>query len=133
LKKVNFLLFSLILLICGFLTACNQKNPYEVIETNSKVTEEEDRLQLELEYEMVNHSDEDYYYTFVFPSYIQDALITKVGGVGKIAANSSISGVAIFSVSKNGAEMTEETIKGILSGELPIVNQILIGETINLN
>jgi hypothetical protein len=119
LKKVNFLLFLLILLICGFLTACNQEKPYEVIETNSKVTEEEDRLQLELE--------------FVFPSYIQDALITKVGGVGKIAANSSISGVAIVSVSKNGAEMTVEMIKGILSGELPIVNQILIGETINLN
>jgi hypothetical protein len=133
LKRVNLLLFLVILLICGFLTACNQEKPYEVIETNSKVTEEDDRLQLELEYEIVNNSDEDYYYTFVFPSYIQDALITKVGGVGKISANSSISGVAVIAVSKDGAEMTKETIKGILNGELPIVNQILIGKTINLN
>jgi hypothetical protein len=133
LRKVNFLLFSFILLISGFLTACNQEKPYEVIETISKVTEEEDRLQLELEYEIVNHSDEDYYYTFVYPSYILDALITKVGGVGKIGANSSVSGVAIVAVSKDGAEMTGETIKGILSGEFPIVKQILIGETININ
>jgi hypothetical protein len=132
LKKLNFLLFSLIFLISWLLTACNQEKPYEVIETNSKITEEEDRLQLELEYEIVNHSDEDYYYTFVYPSYIQDALITKVGGVGKLRANSSVSGVAIVAVSKAGAEMTEETIKGILSGEFPIVKQILIGETINL-
>jgi hypothetical protein len=123
----------LVLLICGFLTACNNEKLYEVIQTNSKVTEEEDRLQLELEYEIVNHSDQDYYYTFVYPSYIQDALITKVGGVGKLSANGSISGVAIISVSKDGGEMSEETIKGIINGEIPIVNQILIGETINLN
>jgi hypothetical protein len=64
---------------------------------------------------------------------IQDALITKVGGVGKIEANSSISGVAIVSVSKDGAEMTEETIKGILNGDMAIVNQILIGEIINIS
>jgi hypothetical protein len=122
-----------IILICGFLTACNKEKPYEVIKTNSIVTEEYDRLQLELEYEIVNHSDQDYYYTFVYPSYIQDALITKVGGVGKISANSSISGVSIISVGKDGLEMTEETIKGILNEDIPIVNQILIGETINLN
>jgi hypothetical protein len=46
---------------------------------------------------------------------------------------SCICGVAILAVSKDGAEMTEETIKGMLNGEIPIVNQILIGETINLN
>jgi hypothetical protein len=28
--------------------------------------------------------------------------------------------------------MTEETIKGILIGDMAIVNQILIGETINI-
>lgn len=43
-----------------------------------------------------------------------------------------VSGAAIISVSKDGAKMSEETIDGIVNGEIPMVNQILIGETINL-
>ena len=69
----------------------------------------------------------------VFRSYIQNALISKVGGVAKITANSTTSGVAIVSARKDGAEMTEETIKAIINGELPFVEQILIGKMLSLN
>lgn len=127
------ILLSVIFLMCAVLTACNQEKPYEVIITSSKVTDEGDRLQLELVYEIVNYSKEDYDYTMIFPHYIQDALITKGGGVGEITANSRFFGVAVIAVSKDGAEMTEETIKMIVNGELPIVSEILIGHTINVN
>lgn len=96
------------------------------------MTESDDRLQLEFQYEINNYTDEDYYFTLFFPPYIQEALISKEG-VAKMSADSSTSGVAIVAVSKDGAEMTEETISAIINGELPFVGQILIGKTISLN
>ncbi|MDF2859723.1 MAG: hypothetical protein K0Q87_5574, partial [Neobacillus sp.] len=47
--------------------------------------------------------------------------------------NSSVSGVAVVAVSKDGAEMSEETIEAIINGDLPFVQQILIGKTLSLN
>ncbi|MBP2241545.1 hypothetical protein J2Z40_002108 [Cytobacillus eiseniae] len=131
-KGINLLLLSFILLICMILTACNEKTAYEIIKSHSEITESDDRIQLELDYEMINHSDENYYFTFGFPSYIQDALITQVG-IGELSANSRISGVAVIAVSKDGAEMTEETIEAILNGNLPFVQNILIGKMLSLN
>ncbi|MGM7684968.1 hypothetical protein ACSVDA_22940 [Cytobacillus sp. Hm23] len=72
------LLFPLILLISIVLTACGEEKPYEIIKTESKVTEFDDRIQLEFQFEINNYTDEDYYFTLVFPSYIQEPLITKV-------------------------------------------------------
>jgi hypothetical protein len=132
LKRDRFLFSSLILLIVVFLTGCSEEKAYEVIKSDKKITESVDKIQLEFDYEIANHSSEDCYFTFVFPSYIQDALITKVG-IGKIPANSSVSGVAVVAVSKDGAEMSEETIEAIINGDLPFVQQILIGKTLSLN
>jgi len=132
LEREKYLLFALTLLISFVLTACSAEKPYEIMKTESKVIEFDDRLQLDFQYEINNYSDEDYYFTLVFPPYIQKALITKVGIV-KISADSSTSGGAIVAVSKDGAEMTEETINAIVNGELPFLGQILIGKTISLN
>jgi D-hexose-6-phosphate mutarotase len=96
------------------------------------VNELNDRLQMELNYEKANYSDKDYYFTLVFPSYIQEGHITKVD-VQKLTAKSSLIGGTIVSVSKNGPEMTNETIEAIVNGELPFVKQILIGEKISMN
>ncbi len=128
----KYLLIALTLFISFVLTACSVEEPYEIMKTESKVTESDDRLQLEFQFEINNYTDEDYYFTLVFPSYIQEALISEVGVV-KISADSSTSGVAIVAASKDGAEMTEETINAVINGELPFVGQILIGKTISLN
>lgn len=130
-QRVKYILFTLILLICIVLTACSQEKAYEVTKYEIKVTDIENELQLEVDYEISNYSDEDYYFTFVFPSYIQEELITRVG-IGQMLANSSVSGVEVIAVSKDGAEMTEETIDAILNGELPAITQILIGKTVSL-
>jgi hypothetical protein len=131
LNNVKYILLSLILLNALVLTACGEEKSYEIKEFESKVTESEDELQLELAYEIVNHSKEDYYFTFGFPSYIQDALITKVG-TEKLPANNYFSGVNIITVSKDSGEMTAGTIEAILNGEIPFVEHILIGKTISL-
>jgi hypothetical protein len=121
-----------LVLVLFLLTACSEEQPYEIIKSEIKVKELNDRLQMELNYEMTNYSEKDYYFTLVFPSYIQESLITKVD-VQKLTAKSSIIGGTIVSVSKNGPEMTNETIEAIVNGELPFVNQILIGEKISMN
>jgi hypothetical protein len=126
-QRVNCLLLLLFLL-----TACSEEKAYEIRRTEIKVNELKDRLQMELDYEIVNYSDENYYFTLVFPSYIHEGLITKVG-VQKLTANSSSIGGTIVSVSKNGPEMTEETIEAIVNGELPFIEQILIGKTIKID
>jgi hypothetical protein len=131
LKRVKYILFSLILLNSIVLTACSEEKAYEIKQFESKVTESEDELQLELAYEIVNNSNEDHYFTFGFPSYIQNALISKVG-TEKLPANSYHSGVAIIAVSKDGGEMTEGTIEAILTGEIPFVEHILIGKATSL-
>jgi hypothetical protein len=118
LRRVNYLI-----LLLFFLTACSEDKPYEITRTEIKVNELKDRIQMEFEYEIANYSDEDYYFTLVFPSYIQEGLITKVG-VQKLTANGSIIGGTIVSVSKNGPEMTDETIEAIVNGELPFIEQI---------
>ncbi len=126
------LLFPLILLISIVLTACGEEKPYEIIKTESKVTEFDDRIQLEFQFEINNYTDKDYYFSLVFPSYIQEALITKVEFI-KIMADSTNSGVMLVTASKDGGQMSEETIKSIINGGLPFVEQILIGKTLNLN
>ena len=131
-QKIKYILFSLIFVISFALTGCSEEKAYDIIISASKVTESQNELQLELEYEIANYSDEDYYFTFVFPSYIQDALITKVG-IGELSANNRISGVEVIAVSKDSDEMTEETIDALLSGELPFVKQVLIGKAISLD
>jgi RimJ/RimL family protein N-acetyltransferase len=126
--KWSICLFLMIILLSG----CSDEKTYEITESNSKVTELDDQLQLEWQYDISNHSNEDYYFTLVFPSYIQNALVTEVGIV-RLPANSSNSGGVIVSAKKSGAEMTEETIESIKNGKLPFVEQILIGKTISLN
>lgn len=130
-ERERYILYTLILPLFIVLTACNQEKAYEVTKSEIKVTESKTELQLEVDYELRNYTDEDYYYTFVFPSYIQEALITKVD-IGKLVADSSLTGVRVIAVSKDGAEMTEETIDAILNGELPAITQILIGKTVSL-
>ncbi|WP_214484793.1 hypothetical protein [Bacillus sp. SM2101] len=125
-------MFPLILLISIVLTACGEEKPYEIIKTESKVTEFDDRIQLEFQFEINNYTDKDYYFSLVFPSYIQEALITKVEFI-KIMADSTNSGVMLVTASKDGGQMSEETIKSIINGGLPFVEQILIGKTLNLN
>lgn len=131
-ERAHCLFIALILLICWFLTGCSEEKDYEVVKAESKITESVDQIQLELDYEIANHSDEDCYFTFVFPSYIQDALMSNVG-INSISANSSVSGVAVIAVSKEGVEMTKEIIAGILQGEVPFIKSILIGKTIGIN
>ncbi|WP_409274706.1 hypothetical protein V1499_06345 [Neobacillus sp. SCS-31] len=118
-------------LIMFLLAGCSDENPYEVVKSESKITELNDQLQLEWQYDISNNSDEDYYITLIFPSYIQTALVTKVEII-ILPANSSTSGVAVVSAKKSGAEMTEETIKSIKNGKIPFVEQILIGRKISL-
>ncbi|WP_172370421.1 hypothetical protein [Sporosarcina jiandibaonis] len=130
-KRVKYILFLLLLFNAIVLTACSEKEAYEIKKFDSKVSESENEIQLELAFEIVNNSKEDYYFTFGFPSYIQDALISKVG-TEKLPASSYHSGVAIIAVSKNGGEMTEGTIEAILNGEIPFVEHILIGKAISL-
>jgi hypothetical protein len=125
-QRVNCLLLLLFLL-----TSCSEEKAYDIRRTEIKVNELKDRLQMVLDYEIVNYSDENYYFTLVFPSYIQEGLITKVGAQ-KLTANISSIGGTIASVSKNGPEMTDETIEAIVNGELPFIEQILIGKKINL-
>lgn len=129
-KKVTFSI--LLILLCGILTACGEEKPYEIIETVSKVTESADRLELEFQYDIINHSDEDYRFTPVYPSYIQNALIGQ-GFIVNLPAQGRTSGVGISSVSKDGPEMSKETIQAILDGDLPFVNQLLIGKVVTLN
>jgi hypothetical protein len=126
-QRVTFMLLLLVLLV-----SCSVEKPYEIKKTEIKVNELEDRLQMELNFELVNYSDKDYYYIFIFPSYIQENLITKVSAQN-LKANSSLIGGAIVSVSKDGPEMTTDTIKAIVNGDLPFIEQILIGEKVNLN
>ncbi|RSD29066.1 hypothetical protein [Mesobacillus subterraneus] len=131
-KTSRFFLILLILIITAFLTACSKGMAFEITKAERRVTETDDRIQLELEYEIINHSNEDYFFTLVFPSYIQDALITKVG-INKLPGKSSTSNVEIINIRKDSAEMTDETIEAILNGDIPIVQEILIGTTISLN
>lgn len=71
------------------------------------------------------------YCTLAFPKYIQEFLISK-SGIVKLMTNSNTDGIVIVLISKDGAEMTKDTINVILSGELPFVKQILNGKTISL-
>ena len=133
-KKLYFLVFPLIFVICtGLLTACSGDKLYEIKKYESKVTAFDDSLQLEWQYEISNNSDKDFYFTLVFPPYIQENLTTNVG-ITKLPANSISTGVTLVSVSKKTeGELTEENIEAIKSGELPFVEQVLIGETFNLD
>lgn len=129
----NRLIWSIsFLLMIILLAGCSDEKPYEITKFESNVTELDDRLQLEFEYEISNHSDEDYYFSLVFPSYIQRSLITDCEIV-RLPANTSTTGVAVISVNNSGAELTEETVELIKNGKLPFVEQILIGNTISLN
>ncbi|MBS8263815.1 hypothetical protein DYI25_05085 [Mesobacillus boroniphilus] len=129
----NRLIWSIsFLLMIILLAGCSDEKPYEITKSESNVTELDDRLQLEFEYEISNHSDEDYYFSLVFPYYIQRSLITDYGIV-RLPANTSTTGVAVISVKNSGAELTEETVELIKNGKLPFVEQILIGNTISLN
>lgn len=118
-------------LIMFLLAGCSDENPSEVVKSESKITELNDQLQLEWQYDISNNSDDDYYITLIFPSYIQTALITKVEIV-RLPANSSTSVVAVVSAKKSGVEMTQETIESIKNGKIPFVEQIFIGRKINL-
>ncbi|CEG29137.1 hypothetical protein [Bacillus sp. B-jedd] len=125
--KWSILLFLMIILLSG---CSDEEKPYEITESKSKITELDDQLQLEWEYEIRNNSDEESYFTLVLPAYIQTALVTKIGIV-RLPANSTTSGVAIVRAKKSGAEMTKEIIESIKNGKLPFVEQILIGKTIS--
>lgn len=115
------------------LTACSEENPYEVIKSESKVTELEDQIRLEFDYEIVNNTDEEYYFTLVFPSYIQEALVSKGVGLVKLSPNGNTSGVIMVAASKDGAEMSDETIVALKSKGIPFVERILIGKTVSVN
>lgn len=132
-KKLYLVVSPLMIVIClGLLTACSGDKLYEIKKYESKVTEFDDSLQLELQYEISNNSNKDFYFTFVFPSYIQENLMTNVE-ITRLPANSISTGVALVSVSKKAeVELTEKNIEAIKSGELPFVEQVLIGETLNL-
>ena len=132
-KKLYLAVSPLMIVIClGLLTACNEDKLYEIKKYESEVTEFADSLQLELQYEISNNSNKDFYFTFVFPSYIQENLMTNVE-ITRLPANSISTGVALVSVSKKAeVELTEKNIEAIKIGELPFVEQILIGETLNL-
>jgi hypothetical protein len=133
LKNIKFILFSIILLISVLLTACSEENLYEVIKSESKVTELEDQIRLEFDYEIVNNTDEEYYFTLVFPSYIQEALVSKGVGLVKLSPNGNTSGVIMVAARKDGAEMSEETIEALKNNGIPFVERILIGKTVSVN
>ena len=120
-------------MICtGLLTACSGDKLYEIIKYESYVTEFDDSLRLEWRYEISNNSDKDFYFTLVFPPYTQENLTTNVG-ITKLPANSISTGVTLVSASKKTeGELTEKNIEALKSGELPFVEQVLIGETLNL-
>lgn len=130
--KIKGFVFILFILTAVVLSACNENKDYEIVKSETKVTEYENELQLELEYTVVNHSDEDYAFTFVFPSYVQDDLLTEVGTVD-LPANGRAKGLAVIAISKDGGEMSEQTIEAILDGEIPITEEILIGKKVSLN
>ncbi|MGM7684967.1 hypothetical protein ACSVDA_22935 [Cytobacillus sp. Hm23] len=48
-------------------------------------------------------------------------------------SESTNSEVMLVTASKDGGQMSEETIKSIINGGLPFVEQILIGKTLSLN
>ncbi len=127
-KLVMSLPFFLLILLGG----CNNEvMPYELINFKSKVTEHPETLQLVLQYEVENSSDEDYYLTFTFPSYIQEALAEPISTM-PIPADSSSSGQAIVAVSKKSGQLTEKTIAAILNGELPYIEKVVIGKAISM-
>lgn len=132
-KKLYLLISPLIIVFClGLLTACSNDKLYEIINHESKVTEFDDSLQLEFQYEISNNGDKDFYFTLVFPPYIQENLMTNVG-ITRLPANSISTGVALVRVNiKADGELTEKNIDAIKSGEHPFIEQVLIGETLNL-
>ena len=111
-KKLYLAVSPLIIVIClGLLAACSGDKLYEIKKYESKVTEFDDSLQLELQYEISNNSNKDFYFTFVFPPYIQENLITNVG-ITRLPANSISTGVSLVSVSRKAeVELTEKTLK----------------------
>lgn len=130
--KTKKLVLSLPFLLPSILGGCNNESvAYELTNFESEITEYPDILQLELQYEVTNNADEDYYLTFTFPSYIQEALTDPVS-VMPIEAGSVGSGAMNVSVSKAGGQMTEETINAILDGELPYVEKVVIGKAVDM-
>lgn len=126
--------FKLMLLIfvMAILSACGkEKAEYEVLSFEEEIIEYEDRIQLVYSMEINNYSDEELYWTLAFPPYIQRYLTSNVG-ISPLVADGSSSITGVISVSKDGAELTTETISAIKNREIPIVEQIIIGKKVNL-
>lgn len=126
-RKAKFILILLLAVLAG---CNNEKMSYELTGFESEVTDHPDIIQVEFQYDIVNDSDEDYYLTFVFPGYIQEALVESMSPM-QIPAGTSSFGGGNIAISKDGGQMTEETVKSILEGEIPHIEEIVIGKAVS--
>lgn len=122
-KINNLLSFFSISLLFIILTGCSEKDAIEIVKSEQVITESAEKIQLEFSYQIVNNTNEDHYFTFIFPPYIQSALSTQMGPIIIPVANNT--GIIIVTINKSGPDLTEEIIESILNGELPFVNEVV--------